>query len=312
MNSERLNSDDLFEKNYDEQFCGNDDFDMVFDDIFPNNDILKKDSSFSFNDRLVFRDDSTKDITCKYSNSTFDNFIQLLKNIFKNKFIREIIQNLTESKKKKKEKKYVKKNTEQKKKPGRKKINDNIIDNNNEINKNFHSNRAKDNLIRKLRIRGIKFSIALLNDCIKKELKRQTLKLRNISSDVTSNITINFNNQFFNLTLEQILTIYPISDEYKTVNKDENQKQIERLNKNNGLPLSKELIKKTFKELFIMFREGDINFLKERYGLNKAENLNMFISSLNESEDYINELREKALNFFDYFDPKLARNRSKR
>ncbi len=61
-----------------------------------------------------------------------------------------------------------------------------------------------------------------------------------------------------------------------------------------------------------MFREADINFLKERYGLNKAENLNMFISSLNESEDYINELREKALNFFDYFDPKLARNRSKK
>ena len=129
---------------------------------------------------------------------------------------------------------------------------------------------------------------------------------------MTSNITINFNNQFFNLTLEQILTIYPISDEYKTVNKDENQKQIERLNKNNGLPLSKELIKKTFKELFIMFREGDINFLKERYGLNKAENLNMFISSLNESEDYINELREKALHFFDFFDLKLARNRSKK
>ena len=102
MNSERLNSDDLFEKNYDEQFCGNDDFDMVFDDIFPNNDILKKDSSFSFNDRLVFRDDSTKDITCKYSNSTFDNFIQLLKNIFKNKFIRE-------KKKKKKKKNMLKK-----------------------------------------------------------------------------------------------------------------------------------------------------------------------------------------------------------
>lgn len=308
MNSERLNSDDLFEKNYDEQFCGNDDFDMVFDDIFPNNDILKKDSSFSFNDRLVFRDDSTKDITCKYSGSTFDNFIQLLKNIF----MREFIQKLREPKKKKKEKKYVKKNIKQKKKPGRKKIDDKIIDNNNEINKNVHSNRAKDNLIRKLRIRGIKFSIALLNDCIKKELKRQTLKIRNISSEITSNIIINFNNYFFDLTLEQILTNYPISDEYKTVNKDENQKQIERLNKNINLPLSKELIKKTFKELFIMFREADINFLKERYGLNKAENLNMFISSLNESEDYINELREKALNFFDYFDPKLARNRSKR
>lgn len=305
MDSDPLNSYNSFENN-DEQFCRDDDFEILCNDIFSNN--LKKDFSFSSFNNFFLRDDSTKDITCKYSGSTFDNFIQLLKNIF----MREFIQKLREPKKKKKEKKYVKKNIKQKKKPGRKKIDDKIIDNSNEINKNVHSNRAKDNLIRKLRIRGIKFSIALLNDCIKKELKRQTLKIRNISSEITSNIIINFNNYFFDLTLEQILTNYPISDEYKTVNKDENQKQIERLNKNINLPLSKELIKKTFKELFIMFREADINFLKERYGLNKAENLNMFISSLNESEDYINELREKALNFFDYFDPKLARNRSKR
>ncbi len=307
MNSEILNFDSSFENNNDEQFSSDNDFAMVFDDIFPGSP--KKDFSFSLIDSMFAqRDDSTKDITCKYSKSTFDNFKQILKK----KFIRDIIQNLTESKKKKKEKKYVKKKIAYKKRPGRKKTNDNIIDNNNEINKNIHSNRAKDNLIRKLRIRVIKFSIALLNDCIKKELKRQTLKIRNISSEITSNIIINFNNYFFDLTLEQILTIYPISDEYKKVDKDENKKQIERLNKNIGLPISKELIKKTFKELFIMFREADINFLKERYGLNKAENLNMFISSLNESEDYINELREKALNFFDYFDPKLARNRSKK
>ena len=108
MDSDPLNSYNSFENN-DEQFCRDDDFEMLCNDIFSNN--LKKDFSFSSFNNFFLRDDSTKDITCKYSGSTFDNFIQLLKNIF----MREFMQKLREPKKKKKEKKYVKKNIKQKK-----------------------------------------------------------------------------------------------------------------------------------------------------------------------------------------------------
>ena len=113
MDSDPLNSYNSFENN-DEQFCRDDDFEILCNDIFSNN--LKKDFSFSSFNNFFLRDDSTKDITCKYSGSTFDNFIQLLKNIF----MREFIQKLREPKKKKKKnmlKKILnrKKNLEEKK-----------------------------------------------------------------------------------------------------------------------------------------------------------------------------------------------------
>ena len=102
MDSDPLNSYNSFENN-DEQFCRDDDFEMLCNDIFSNNS--KKDFSFSSYNNFFLRDDSTKDITCKYSGSTFDNFIQLLKNIF----MREFMQKLREPKKKKKKKNMLKK-----------------------------------------------------------------------------------------------------------------------------------------------------------------------------------------------------------
>ena len=102
MDSDPLNSYNSFENN-DEQFCRDDDFEILCNDIFSNN--LKKDFSFSSFNNFFLRDDSTKDITCKYSGSTFDNFIQLLKNIF----MREFMQKLREPKKKKKKKNMLKK-----------------------------------------------------------------------------------------------------------------------------------------------------------------------------------------------------------
>ena len=77
-----------------------------------------------------------------------------------------------------------------------------------EENKNIHSKKSKDNIIRKLRIHAIRFGLDLINDCIKKELKRQSHKLRMINRNITSNITIEMNKYFFNSTLEEIYQNY--------------------------------------------------------------------------------------------------------
>lgn len=249
--------------------------------------------------------ENTKDNTNKYSEYLFITFINKIKTLILKSFLIQFSNYLN----KRKQKKYVKKDKKKKKKPGRKKIENE--ENNNE-EKICHTKKSQDNIIRKIRIKAIKFSILLLNDCLKKEMKnRQTIKLRNLTSEVTSNITINFNNEkFMNLTLEEIFKKYPISNEYKTVESDKNQKEVQRIIKNPNLPLSNKLLRKTFKQLFIMFRDASINSLK-KYGLNKAQNFNMFISSLDEPKEYKDDLREGANNFFNFFNPKNARKTRK-
>ena len=82
---------------------------------------------------------------------------------------------------------------------------------------NSHSKNANDNKIRKIRIHAITFGIDLLNDCIRKELKKiyrkKNLILRSISREITGDITIKFNNTFFDSTLEFIYS-NPLNEKY--------------------------------------------------------------------------------------------------
>ena len=200
------------------------------------------------------------------------------------------------------------------KKLGRKKKIQNIDEEEDNIN-NIHTKCSMDNQIRKIKIHFFKFSVKLINDCIKKEFNRQIHALRNISKKITSDITIKKNNIFFNMKIGDILNM-EINNKYKTIDLDENKTQINKIRmKNDKTPLTNELLDMNFKKMYEFFIDDEKkSYLKKRYGLIKAKNLNDFLNDLKEKgadENYIQSLRKNAQNFFNFFNLENARTSSK-
>jgi len=170
------------------------------------------------------------------------------------------------------------------------------------INNNHHSKKSKDNIIRKIRIHAIRFGLDLINDCIKFELKRQSHKLRMINRTITSNITIEMNLKFINLTLGEIYQNSP--NKTHNCTNDTNIKQIKKLKeRKNEAPRTNELLDMTFSNIYDLFINGDKNELKLKYGLNKARTFKDFLDSMDYNEDkaYIEELKYNGEHFIEFF-----------
>ena len=175
-----------------------------------------------------------------------------------------------------------------------------------------HTKDAIDNKIRKIRIHAITFGIDLINNCIKKELKKQYRKenliLRGISREITADITITFNNVFFESPLE-IIYSNPLNKKYSNFPPDSNIKVIKKLKEINN-PIINQLLSMKFKDLFSLFVKSDRDYLKNEFGFKKGETFEDFINSLeNENEEYISSLREmvKGDNFLKFFKQEKAR-----
>ena len=182
-----------------------------------------------------------------------------------------------------------------------------------EKGENIHTKSSTDNMVRKIKIHILLFITNLINDCIKLECKRQTHIIRGITKEITSDITINSNIELFDQKIDTILS-NPINKKYKNKPSDENKKQILKIReKYDILKRTNELLDKTFEEVYYLFINGDKNELKQKYGLNEAETLNDFLSSISEkeSEQYVKELEQKALKYKEFFDPKNARETKK-
>ena len=175
-----------------------------------------------------------------------------------------------------------------------------------------HTKDANDNKIRKIRIHAITFGIDLINNCIKKELKKQYRKekiiLRGISREITADITITMNNIFFESSLEKIYS-NPLNKKYSNFPPDSNIKAIKKLKEINN-PIINQLLSMKFKDLFSLFVKSDRDYLKNEFGFKKGETFEDFINSLeNENEEYISSLREmvKGDNFLKFFKQEKAR-----
>ena len=204
------------------------------------------------------------------------------------------------------------------KKIGRKKKRDdeNIIVND---NKKEHTKNSVDNMIRKIKVHSMKFAKKLVNNCIKKDFGKLTRKkIRSIKEILISDITIKFNIEFFNSTLERIFS-NPINNKYK--GKDLNQNIIEIKKIKEELQkgkLTKELLNKTLKEVYDIFvnseKEKNKKKLKEYGKMPNTKTLNEFLLSEKKNNDtnYIEELKKWAINIYDYFDPEKARKSKKK
>lgn len=180
-----------------------------------------------------------------------------------------------------------------------------------EENKNIHSKKSKDNIIRKLRIHAIRFGLDLINDCIKKELKRQSHKLRMINRNITSNITIEMNKCFFNSTLEEIYQNSP--NKTHKCDEDKNKKQIIKIRERKSEAIkTNQLLDMKFSDLYSLFIQDNKDFLIQNYGLNKAETLNDFLNTIQDNDDYKNELKNNGIHLMDFFQNTKSRKNKKK
>ena len=197
------------------------------------------------------------------------------------------------------------------KKTGRKSKKMNQIKNN--VNQKVHSKNNKDNLIRKIRIYLIKFTKDLLNNCIKIDFGKNTSrKIKGIIQELTSDITISFNIQFFNSSLERIFS-NPLNKKYKNMLKNHNTIEIKKIReKKNEAPLTNELLDKNLIDIYNLFiQKGDYKYYYDRYGkdektLNLDELLNTFKKN-GQDDKYIKNLKDEGLNLMKFFNKENAR-----
>ena len=186
---------------------------------------------------------------------------------------------------------------------GRTKMNNN--------NNKIHSKNSTDNKVRKIRIHAIKFGINLINDAIKTYLKKRHLILRGICKTITADISIIFNNHFFNSTLTHIYS-NPVNRKYKNCNKDENKKVIQTLLDNNH-PVINEILNMKFIDFYNnIFIGASKEDLEKKYGLISAKNFQDFLDELeNDSDEYKEDLKIVAYDIKKYFIKDNARNNYK-
>ena len=207
-------------------------------------------------------------------------------------------------------------------KKGRKNKNNGLVEVN-EINnsanhfKNHHSKIDKDNLIRKVRIYLIKFAKDLLNDCIKKDFGTKKIQqIKGVVQELTSDITISFNIEFFNSTLERIFS-NPLNKKYKKMDEAHNINEIKKIKQNiNKASLTNELLNKTLLEVYDWFIQKDnYEYFYDRYGKGEnTYNLKEFLNTLKnkESDDYIKELEKEGMKLIESFEPTKARKVQKK
>ena len=165
-----------------------------------------------------------------------------------------------------------------------------------------------------IRFHFILFFIDLLNDCIIKENKnKQNIIIKNICKEVTSNLSIKYNNELLETKILDILSNNPIRDTYKTENKFFNKNNVEKIIELKEIfPLTNELLNFTFKDFYSKFVYTEKQHLIDKYGLKKAKNFNDFLNDLRikkNKNEYLEKLEEAAKDFLSFFEPSRARKK---
>lgn len=172
------------------------------------------------------------------------------------------------------------------------------------------SNNRIDNILRKIKVHFFKFIINLCNDFIKKENKDSRMKIRSITTDLSTDVTVELNLLLKQCTVKQVLT-FPINDKFLKPTKDINKKIISKIIKK--YPSFNNILKLTIKDIFDYFANPNFKSIIESYGKKKATTLyelvekNKRIKKL--GKDYIKKFLYVGNNFFSNFKFEKRRNR---
>lgn len=178
------------------------------------------------------------------------------------------------------------------KKKGRKLKNELIII---KPNERIHSRLNCDNIKRKIKTHFHSFIINILNTTIKKEYGFQKYKFKKINSEITQNITINYNKNLLSIPIKEILK----KVSFKFHDRFQNEKIINKI-PNSKIELNK-LLNITYEEMYEKY------YLKSTRDLFKDEKENnSFESHLVKiqnqfGKEYMKKYLENAVNLIDFF-----------
>ena len=125
------------------------------------------------------------------------------------------------------------------------------------------SSRRKDNILRKIKVHFFKFVINLCNDFIKHENKNSRMKIRSITTELSTDVTVELNLLLKQCTVKQVFT-FPINDKFLKYNKDINKQIISKIMKK--LPKFNEILKLKIKDIFDYFCNPNFKPIIESYG----------------------------------------------
>lgn len=182
------------------------------------------------------------------------------------------------------------------------------------INPLIHTKFKKDNILRRIKVHFFKFLILLCNDFIKKIYKKQKFKFKKIENNKNiSDVSIRFNLALREKSLFYILC--EIGNKKKSLESTKNYKLIYKLIEDNEVFRDFFNLKIEYLYNLFILKEKTKEDLVKLYGLRKALTMEDYIKQQLENNidnnEYVENFRFFALNFFKIFNVKYARIRKK-
>jgi len=190
-----------------------------------------------------------------------------------------------------------------KKKRGRKKLNDS----NNSILISKHDRNSDDNLKRKVKTHFHNYIIALLNSKLKLEPGKEKLKFVKINSEITQNITIEYNQNLFKKKIKDI--IVQTSEKYQ--NKNINRECINYIMSTKSINLEViNLLNKTYEDMYLNYY---LKSTKDSFDSQPNESYESHKEKLKQfGNEYLNRYIKNAENLLNFYATAKKRKSKKR
>ena len=296
------------ENNYNEKCILEDSFEKTIINMNPS---FNSTSNTSFNNVQIVS--LNNDSNINLNNTTLnDNNISI--NLKEEKEEGEITDVCVDNQKKKKKKRERRKKEIKDKKPtnqGRKKKEEAMNC------KTKRNKKAKDNIFRKLKTKFFnKFLVSYINEKIKCVYKKQKYLVRKYNKDLVKDVSILFNIDLFSSKIRNLLN-QEISDQYSTVELDENKMILKELEKN---PEFGEFLDYSVNDIYfnLFLNDNYKEIISNDFKIDKEEiefeNITGIIEELREKgedEEYLDRFKYYAYNINVLMDESKKRKRRK-
>ena len=162
----------------------------------------------------------------------------------------------------------------------------------------YHTKFSSDNIRRKIKVKFLNKTINYINRIILSKYKNKINTLKKIGKDVSQNNGINYNKILLKLKLKDIFMNNPINDKFKLLQKDYNQKVINKIYEEKIQELI-DILEMTFLEVFSIFR--NINETEKLKGLEKIDTVLKELELNEENTEYIKKFNDVVQNFENYY-----------
>ena len=162
----------------------------------------------------------------------------------------------------------------------------------------YHTKFSSDNIRRKIKVKFFNKTINYINRIILVKYKNKINTLKKIGKDVSQNNGINYNKILIKLKLKDIFMNNPINDKFKLLQKDYNQKVINKIYEEKIQELI-DILEMTFLEVFSIFR--NINETEKLKGLEKIDTVLNELELNEENTEYIKKFNDVVQNFENYY-----------